>query len=58
MKSKKGEMPITEIIAIVIAIIMLLVGVVIALYFQGGGANLGNEIWKALSFSWLFQGGL
>jgi hypothetical protein len=48
-------MPITEIIAIVIAIIVLLVGVVIALYFQSGGTNLGNEIWKAISFSWLFQ---
>ncbi len=57
MVNKKGEMPITEIIAIVIAIIVLLVGVVIALYFSSGGASLGNSIFKALSFSWLFGNG-
>lgn len=57
MGNRKGEMPITEIIAIVIAIIILLVGVVIALYFQSGGGNLGDAIFKAISFSWLFGNG-
>lgn len=57
MVNKKGEMPITEIIAIVIAIIVLLIGVVIALYFQSGGITLGNAIFKAISFSWLFGNG-
>ena len=57
MVNKKGQAPINEIIAIVIAIIVLLIGVVIALYFQSGGSTLGNAIFKAISFSWLFGNG-
>jgi hypothetical protein len=57
MSNKKAEMPITEIIAIVIAFVLLLVGVVIAYYFQNGGFNLGAAIYRAISFSWLFGNG-
>ena len=57
MDNRKGEMPITEIIAIVIAIVVLVVGVVIALYLEHNGFNLGAEISKTLSFSWLFGNG-
>jgi hypothetical protein len=57
MVNKKGEMPITEIVAIIIAIIMVLVGVAIALYFSNGGSSIGADIFRAISFSWLFGNG-
>jgi hypothetical protein len=58
MLNKKGEMPITEIVAIVIALILAGIGVVIAATFLlGGGTSIANDILKAISFSWLFGNG-
>lgn len=47
-------MPISEIIALVIAVIILLVGIVLAVYFSKGGGSLSADIVNALSFNWLF----
>jgi uncharacterized membrane protein YoaK (UPF0700 family) len=49
-------MPVTEVVSIILAIIVFVVGVIIALYLSHTGTNLGAEIMKALSFSWLFGG--
>ncbi|MCL5009458.1 MAG: hypothetical protein M1433_00525 [Candidatus Parvarchaeota archaeon] len=58
MFNKKGEMPVTEIVAIVIALVVLAIGIVIAaIYLLGGGTSIGNDILKAVSFSWLFGNG-
>ncbi len=54
MVNKRGEMPITEIIAIILAIVVLVVGIIIAVYFQSGGGSIGNAIYRLISFSWLF----
>lgn len=59
MLNRKGDaMPITEIAAIVIALIVLGIGALIAYeYLSGGGTSLANDIMKAISFSWLFGNG-
>ena len=54
---KKGQMPVTEVIAIVIAIIVLALGVVLAIYFRGYIFSFIKGIQSVLSFSWLFGHG-
>ncbi|EFD92929.1 MAG: hypothetical protein BJBARM5_0302 [Candidatus Parvarchaeum acidophilus ARMAN-5] len=56
--NKKGQMPITEIIAIILAIIVLFAGIVIALIFSGAATTIGKDITNVFSFSWLFGKGL
>ena len=58
MINKKGQMPITEIVAIVISLVLLGIGAFIAAtYLLGGGSSIANDILKAISFSWLFGNG-
>lgn len=54
----KGQMPITEIIAIILAIIVLFAGIVIALIFSGSASTIGKDLTNVFSFSWLFGKGL
>ena len=49
-------MPITEIIAIILAIIVLLVGIAIAVYLSHGGSNISTAIVQLFSFKWLSGG--
>ncbi|MDP8012690.1 MAG: hypothetical protein RAK22_01135 [Nanoarchaeota archaeon] len=53
----KGQMPVTEVIAIVIAIIVLALGVVLAIYFRGYIFSFTKDVQSVLSFSWLFGHG-
>ncbi len=51
-------MPITEIIAIVLAILVLFAGLVIALIFTNAGSTIAKDITAAFSFSWLYGKGI
>ncbi len=55
---ERGQMPVTEIIAIILAIIVLLVGIAIALYLSHGGNSISTAIVQLFSFRWLYGGGL
>ncbi len=55
--NKKGELPLTEIIAIIIAIIILVAIILILIVFSGGGFSVSQELWSVVSFSWLFGNG-
>lgn len=55
---KKGQMPITQIIAIILALIVLFAGIVIALIFSGDASAIARDIVSVFSFSWLYGGGL
>ncbi len=55
---KKGQMPITEIIAIILGIIVLFAGMVIAMIFSGGASTIGKDIISVFSFSWLYGKGI
>ncbi|MCL4398979.1 hypothetical protein M1293_00490 [Candidatus Parvarchaeota archaeon] len=52
--SVKAQMSIDQIIAIILAIVAILFGLAIALYFSHGSNSLANSILNVLSFSWLF----
>ncbi|MCW1301764.1 MAG: hypothetical protein OH316_01350 [Candidatus Parvarchaeota archaeon] len=52
--SRKGQVPVTEVIAVVIAIVILAVIVVLLVHFGGSSSTLMNDFWNAISFSWLF----
>jgi len=54
---KRGQMPVTEVIAIVLAIIVFAVAVVIAVYFRSYSSSFMKDIWNVISFSWLFGNG-
>jgi hypothetical protein len=56
--NNKGQMPITEIIAIVLAILVLFAGLVIALIFTNAGSTIAKDITAAFSFSWLYGKGI
>ena len=56
MIDKKAQMPITEIIAIVIAIIILVTIIVLLYFFQTGGFTLGSEIWSAVDYVYFSAG--
>ncbi len=55
---KKGQMPITEIIAIVLSIIALFAGIVIALILTGAGSIIAKDLTNVFSFSWLYGKGI
>lgn len=52
--NRKAQMPISEVIALIIAVIILFVGIVLAVYFTKSGSSLSADIVNALSFNWLF----
>lgn len=56
--NSKGQMPITEIIAIILAIIVLFAGIIIGLIFTGAGSTIASDITKVFSFSWLYGKGI
>ncbi|MCL4397220.1 hypothetical protein M1494_02640 [Candidatus Parvarchaeota archaeon] len=56
--NSKGQMPITEIIAIILAIIVLFAGIVIALIFTGAGSTIAKDMTSVFSFSWLYGKGI
>jgi hypothetical protein len=56
--NNKGQMPITEIIAIILAILVLFAGIVIAIIFTGASATIGKDITNVFSFNWLYGKGI
>jgi hypothetical protein len=56
--NSKGQMPTTEIIAIILAIIVLSAGIVIAILFKGAGATISKDMTNVFSFSWLYGKGI
>lgn len=53
----RAQMPVTEVIAIVLAVIVFVVAIIIAVYFRNYGSSLMQDIWNVISFSWLFGHG-
>ncbi len=51
-------MPITEIIAIVLAIIVFSAALIIAVLFKGAGATIAKDMTSVFSFSWLYGKGI
>ncbi|MCL4362814.1 MAG: hypothetical protein OH338_01990 [Candidatus Parvarchaeota archaeon] len=56
--NSKGQMPITEIIAIILAIIVLFAGIIIGLIFTGAGSTIAKDMTSVFSFSWLYGKGI
>ena len=56
--NNKGQMPITEIIAIILAIIVLFAGIIIGLIFTGAGSTMAKDMTSVFSFSWLYGKGI
>ncbi|MGC8516656.1 MAG: hypothetical protein ACP5MT_02060 [Candidatus Acidifodinimicrobium sp.] len=54
MIDEKGQVPVTEVIAVVIAVVVLLTIVVLLVYFGHSSSTLMSDFWNAISFSWLF----
>ena len=52
--SYKAQMTVDQIIAIILAIVAVVFGILIAVYFSHGSNSLANSILNVLSFSWLF----
>ena len=56
--NSKGQMPTTEIVAIILAMIALFAGIIISLIFTGAGSTIASDITKVFSFSWLYGNGI
>jgi hypothetical protein len=56
--NSKGQMPITETIAIVLAIIVFSAALIIAVLFKGAGATIAKDMTSVFSFSWLYGKGI
>lgn len=51
---RRGQVPVTEVIAVVIAVVILGTIVVLLVHFGGSSSTLMGDFWNAISFSWLF----
>ena len=54
MKDKKGQVPVTEVIAVIIAVVVAVTIIILLVYFGHSSSTLMSDFWNAISFSWLF----
>ncbi|MBE5728428.1 hypothetical protein IHE51_01040 [Candidatus Parvarchaeota archaeon] len=54
MKDKKGQVPVTEVIAVIIAVVAAVTIIILLVYFGHSSSTLMSDFWNAISFSWLF----